>query len=127
MTFTPFCPWCKVPCNTDVKDVQKKEKELKDKRASHKPASPSPGAADHEQHVGEVMACPAEAVTPAGGKNSKVLKPRMKPKKSQIKNNVDESVRGQLQPLAASMLMRLLYGARYARFDLGEQCCLLGP
>jgi hypothetical protein len=39
--------------------------------------------------------------------------------KSKIKNNIEDvASRGQLQPLAASMLMRLLYGARYARFDL---------
>ena len=57
--------------------------------------------------------------TPSGptteGKNKKKNKSKLQCKR---KNNVDESVRGQLQPLAASMLMRLLYGSRYARFDL---------
>ena len=49
----------------------------------------------------------------------KVKKKKNKSKlQSKIKNNVDESVRGQSQPLAASILMRLLYGARYARYDL---------
>ena len=45
-------------------------------------------------------------------------KPKAKLKKSKMVNNFDESVRGQLQPIAASMLMRLLYRARHARFDL---------
>ena len=46
------------------------------------------------------------------GKTGKVIK-------SKIKNNIeDPNARGTLQPLASSILMRLLYGARYARFDL---------
>ena len=57
----------------------------------------------------------------SNGIKSNVVSPKKKAKskvgKCKIKNNVDESVRGSLQPLAASMLMRVLYGARYARFD----------
>lgn len=44
-----------------------------------------------------------------GGKK-KVAKP-------EIMSDVGEGACGQLQPIAVSMLMRLLYGARYAKFD----------
>ena len=70
---------------------------------------------------GEVMACPAISTVPDVPIDPSAEKKANKRKiklKSKIQNNVDGADRGNLQPLAASILMRLLYGSRYARFDL---------
>ena len=54
---TPLCPWCKIPCNTTVKDVETFEKEIRikraknakakeDKKAAHTPTGSFTGAVD---------------------------------------------------------------------------------
>ena len=55
------------------------------------------------------------------GKLSKVATPFM----DETKEDEQETVRGELQPIAAKVLMKVLYAARMARFDLLRPTCAL--
>jgi hypothetical protein len=130
---TPTCPWCHIPVTTTAKDVQNinsktyMRTDLVDykKKAGSQTSGAPEGAVDSFSRSSapggaEDITCDnsvACAAPPAKGSlkcnsTGKVLK-------SKIKNNIEDlQERGQLQPLASSILMRLLYGARYSRFDL---------
>ena len=90
----PVCPWCKVPVDPNADTLElTKVKSTDNKSVTDRP-------------VNGIRDTFAAAMAAA------------KVKKSKIVNKVSDEEKGQLQPIAASVLMRILYAARYARFDL---------
>ena len=133
---TPVCPWCQIPVITTAKQVANiNGKSFRhDEGSVSKPPSSGVGATDNansqsseggadmlnDDWVEVREANKSDNNLKLSEKAQKFMKGKTgKTIKSKIKNNiVDPSVRGTLQPIASSILMRLLYGARYARFDL---------